>query len=82
MTPLPELDVSSPEKSRNTLAAYYPWMDITRYALTEQQARQAQYVRCVIDAMRFSAAHESKAMKEAAQEAIDKLKASLADSGR
>lgn len=78
LPPLPNIDISSPEAARKSLAEYRYWESKNYHGFTADLLQCVPYVRCCIDMMRFPNAHKSEAMKQGAQEAIDKLKAMLA----
>lgn len=81
MTPLPTLDISTPEAATKTLREFEAWLWREQSLSADQRyveiRYQANYVRAGIDMMRFKNAHISPAAKQLVQEAIDKLREML-----
>ena len=74
MTPLPTIDISTPEAAAKSLRAFDKWRAEADADLTASAVGQAERARLAIDNMRFPAAHESEAMKAMSREEIEKLR--------
>lgn len=81
MTPLPPLDISSPEAAAEASRVFrkLALRQSLEPSWTDKVEDHANYVGCLLHVMHYPAAHESPALKQLVQEAIDKLEAMLAE---
>lgn len=76
--PLPPLDISSPEAATASHKKMVRWIMNESRGGDSPVRYQALHVRRGLDFLSFKSGHESPALKQLVQEAIDKLRAMLA----
>ena len=81
MTPLPTLDISSPEAARESIHAILGWRGKARENVSNEILFIADLAHRGLYLLSLPAAHESPALKQLVQDAIDKLRAMLAENG-